>query len=269
MRVTCGILAGRQIQISIRGIKLIEDFINGDKFRDICDLRLGEPLYYLRGTITLYADTAQYVDALRFISNNTDKKFVLVTHNGDESVEQTDIPDNLVKWYAQNLNYEHNKIEAIPIGLENPKWHPFKLDKFKDFKPSKKRVGVFGQFNPVTNPSHRLDLIAKVNSGIIWADLYYCLNGKNFDEYLDNMSRYKFCLCPRGNGVDTHRIWESLYLGCIPIVLKHKTHEFMYGKLPVAFVDRWEDFDESVELNNNFNSELLTMKYWKNKIYSN
>ena len=23
---------------------------------------------------------------------------------------------------------------------------------------------------------------------------------------------------PRGNGLDTHRLWEALYLGCVPIV---------------------------------------------------
>lgn len=247
---------------------MINDFINGKKFKEICDVSLGQDLNAEKNKCILYSDTANYNYALNFIANNKDVKFVLVTHNGDESVEKTDIPENLVKWYAQNLNYEHNKIEAIPIGLENPEWHPFKIDKFKEYKPSKKRVGTFGQFNPVTNPSHRMDLVAKINAGIIWADLYYCLNGKNFDEYLDNMGRYKFCLCPRGNGIDTHRLWEALYLGCVPVVLKHKTHEFMYGKLPAVFLDAWEDFNEDTKVGGSFESELLTMEYWRKKICS-
>jgi hypothetical protein len=247
---------------------MIEDYICGEKFKNICDTSLEDYKDINKDTIILYANTENQKEALYLIELNNNKKFILVTHNSDKSVNKTDLPENLIKWYAQNLDYEHNKIEAIPIGLENPEWHPFKLDKFKNFKPSNKRVGVFGQFNPATNPAHRMDLIAKIKSGIIWADLYYCLNGKNFDEYLDNMSRYKFCLCPRGNGIDTHRIWESLYLGCVPVVLKHKTHEFMYNNLPVVFIDNWEDFDENTEINNsNCNNELLTMTYWKNKIF--
>ena len=31
-------------------------------------------------------------------------------------------------------------------------------------------------------------------------------------------SESAFALCPAGNGIDTHRLWEALYLGCIAIV---------------------------------------------------
>ena len=44
---------------------------------------------------------------------------------------------------------------------------------------------------------------------------------KTFDnnlEYLKELSKYKFSLCPPGNGLDTHRVWESLLVGTIPIV---------------------------------------------------
>ena len=32
------------------------------------------------------------------------------------------------------------------------------------------------------------------------------------------MAEHKFVVAPRGNGWDTHRLWEALYLGCVPIV---------------------------------------------------
>ena len=37
-------------------------------------------------------------------------------------------------------------------------------------------------------------------------------------EFLKDIRNHEFVLCPRGNGVDTHRLWETLYMGSIPIV---------------------------------------------------
>ena len=31
------------------------------------------------------------------------------------------------------------------------------------------------------------------------------------------LSQSKFALCPSGNGFDTHRFWQALYLGCLPV----------------------------------------------------
>ena len=44
----------------------------------------------------------------------------------------------------------------------------------------------------------------------------------DFLEPYDNLLRlhdYEFCICPEGNGVDTHRLWECLYLKVVPIVI--------------------------------------------------
>ena len=44
-------------------------------------------------------------------------------------------------------------------------------------------------------------------------------SNKPYDEYVNELTTYRFCLCIRGNGIDTHRFWESLYLGVIPVVV--------------------------------------------------
>ena len=50
-----------------------------------------------------------------------------------------------------------------------------------------------------------------------------------------------FVLCPRGNGRDTHRLWETLYMGGVPVVLKdHETEQLTKG-LPVVHLRRWAD----------------------------
>lgn len=37
-------------------------------------------------------------------------------------------------------------------------------------------------------------------------------------DYLEKLGRHRFSLAPPGNGLDTHRAWESLYLGTLPLV---------------------------------------------------
>ena len=50
-------------------------------------------------------------------------------------------------------------------------------------------------------------------------------------------------MCPWGNGVDSHRIWETLFLGSIPIVKRHLTFNNLEN-LPIFFVDDFRDISE-------------------------
>ena len=90
--------------------------------------------------------------------------------------------------------------------------------------------------------------------------------------YIEKLSRHKFCISPRGNGVDCHRIWECLYLGVIPIVEK-SPHMSYFHDLPILFVDSYDVI--SIEYLNqiynyfqhkSFNMEKLSLSYWNRKI---
>jgi hypothetical protein len=60
------------------------------------------------------------------------------------------------------------------------------------------------------------------------------------EDYLFTMQQYKFVLSPVGNGVDTHRTWEALMAGSIPIV-ESSVRDSMYDGLPVLIVKSWSD----------------------------
>lgn len=90
--------------------------------------------------------------------------------------------------------------------------------------------------------------------------------------YLENLKKSKFVLCPRGNGIDTHRLWETLYIGSIPIIEKFKTHDICED-LPVLFIDDWLSISENylnekyLEITNKiFNLDKLKISYWENFI---
>jgi hypothetical protein len=83
-------------------------------------------------------------------------------------------------------------------------------------------------------------------------------------------------LSPPGGGLDCHRTWEALILGCIPIVKRFNIPlENVYADLPVLIVDDWEDVTEELLVSTikDFNSRTfdynkLTLKYWVDLIYS-
>ena len=89
-------------------------------------------------------------------------------------------------------------------------------------------------------------------------------------KFISEMYNHKFVLCPRGNGVDTHRLWMSLYLGTIPIVKYHIVHS-TFKHLPILFINDWDEVTEDF-LNQKFEEihskeydfSILKMEYWEN-----
>ena len=64
---------------------------------------------------------------------------------------------------------------------------------------------------------------------------------KDLVGYLDSLIRYKYVLCPEGNGIDTHRFWETIYAGSIPVSKKHITGaEFFDHAVKMAKKYGWE-----------------------------
>jgi len=87
-------------------------------------------------------------------------------------------------------------------------------------------------------------------------------------------SQYCFVLSPHGNGLDCHRTWEALVLGCIPIVKTSKL-DALYAGLPVLIVQSWAQVTAELlqqtmkEFKNKpFHYERLRLAYWVNLINS-
>ena len=66
---------------------------------------------------------------------------------------------------------------------------------------------------------------------------------------------FAFVICPHGCGLDCHRNWEALCLGCIPIV-KTSHIDNLYKDLPVLIVNDWNNIDKNL-LNNTISQFLI------------
>ena len=71
---------------------------------------------------------------------------------------------------------------------------------------------------------------------------------------MKRLSTYEFCICPEGNGVDTHRLWECLYLKVVPVVIESEfTKILQTNGVPLFILDNWDNFDVSKLNYSNFN----------------
>ena len=73
----------------------------------------------------------------------------------------------------------------------------------------------------------------------------------DFETYLEHMRRCKFVLCPRGNAIDCHRNWETIYMRRVPVMKRTPFLEELYKDYQVLFVDDYSEVNEQLLLDNN------------------
>jgi hypothetical protein len=210
------------------------------------------------------------------LDNELDKinknNMILLTHNSDDEIgiKYKDILDsNKIKyWFSQNTNTKHPKLINVPIGLANSKWGHGNLEIFNKYMLSnnkKENLCYFG-FNCGTYPILRNNvktIIEKTCPSFIFYD------NLSFEEYLDKLSKSKYCICPRGNGLDTHRLWECLYLKVVPLVDRNCVSEY-HQNLGIVIIDDWNTVTEDF-LNSKYNEfykklNIPTMSFYENII---
>jgi len=86
---------------------------------------------------------------------------------------------------------------------------------------------------------------------------------------------YAFSISPHGNGLDCHRTWEDMVLGCI-VIVKTSPLDPMYQGLPIVIVKDWSEItiknldkwlrQYSDAFTNPAYREKLTNYYWFSKI---
>jgi hypothetical protein len=189
-----------------------------------------------------------YAHRLReFNPANYDSSFVLVTHNSDENIGDHfntifDHP-NITRVYSQNLMTTHPKCQFIPIGQANRQWSHGNtgslLAIMRKTDSTPKTNHIYYNFAIGTNPRERGKCAGAMNRKQLPVTPM-C----RYDSYLALLATYKYCICPVGNGVDTHRFWECVYLGVIPIVVRNPliTHIESAGYKMIVLND-WDELD--------------------------
>jgi hypothetical protein len=133
--------------------------------------------------------------------------------------------DNVTSVHAQNLQIDHPKAVLLPIGIANAMWPHGNLETVytamrKWYIRRRKPRSVYVNINASTHPFRKKVLDAVNAVGLVNSQ------SRPFTMYLDELGSHEYCLCVRGNGIDTHRLWEALYLGVVPIIVIDEPNVF-------------------------------------------
>lgn len=228
-------------------------------------------------------------------------RYVLISGDGDLTFPENLGMDykgfleneKLLHMFVNNSSVSHEKLTLLPLGIN---YHTIKEGKQNDWgkqqgpaaqngelsavqgglKPFKERKRkCYGNFHfkkesdgPKKYASDRDDAIAKLAKELIDYEEKFIPRSETWKK----QGEYAFVVSPHGGGLDCHRQWEALCLGCIPIV-KTSSIDAVYEKLPVLIVKDWSEvtqalLDSTVEefSKKEFDMDRLLLSYWVNEI---
>jgi hypothetical protein len=206
----------------------------------------------------IYSQSGDLKEMFKF-SAILKRPYILVTGQSDFSPRRSTILSrdrNLALWFAQNNDVAHPRVAHLPIGLNcfehAPEMHQA-LRLLGDVTALDKPNTVLVNFGN-THPSRRdvWDQFCGVGK-TKYTGLVTCaiktqqnniMNNPHLVSYYQKVASHKFVVAPRGNGWDTHRLWEALYLGCVPIVMSSPLDP-LYEEYPVWIVSSWSDVTPS------------------------
>jgi hypothetical protein len=178
-----------------------------------------------------------HLDQFLNIRLATPKKFNLIIHNSDAPFDEARLRRTLpraIRIYAINTVVQHPQLTTIPLGFPDSG-----LKHIPNIRPAAERdIEIYSNFSAGTNVVARANCLKAFEGDprVLRKDP----TGRTQPEYYADMCRSKFVLCPEGTGMDTHRIYEALACGAIPVVL-HGALDNLYSKLPICILNSWTD----------------------------
>lgn len=136
------------------------------------------------------------------------------------------------RWIGCNIPVTHPKILKLPIGVGEPERPNGDHDTL--VRLHAERVPWEDKSPDLCVPYHAQTHTARAVAPT--------LPRLPFEDYMREISRHRFVVCQRGNGLDTHRVCEVLLMGSIP-VLEHSALDDMYSEWNCLLVDSFNSID--------------------------
>jgi hypothetical protein len=199
---------------------------------------------------------------------------ILISNYSDKTVDDSFkyIADNpkVYHWFAINCTLNHPKVSKIPLGL-GASHNSFgnlnllyKMITTKNNNPNRKILINYkiDKLRPLRNPI----------SNCLMFQGFSNTYGLPIEKYWESIVNHEFTLSPPGCGIDCYRLWETLYLGRIPVVINNEAFKDFID-LPILFVDNYDMLFDKLKIpeewkTKEFNWNLLRYKYWTNLIHS-
>lgn len=238
----------------------LQEIIHSVRFRDYFSLER------FSKTLTIYCKTDYILDGSfsRWLNNERSrngKKIIVITGSADYEINNRMVEhlnSTVAYWFGTNMLAQKSNVYGIPLGItsydprttsssflfrygDNSEYHRILADdscieKSWNIKKNS-QWPIYMNFSSHTHYDRsRVWNLFKEHS-LVHANIHEnTYEGRNL--YFEDMRKSEFSICPRGNGIDTHRFWESLYAGVYPIIQKEPIHTYFEG-LPYVTVNEW------------------------------
>jgi len=214
---------------AIRWRRNSSPYLSGDLFSDMSDISLYPPrfrgkqpelaeiqsakvIFCPSDKLSMFLDEYHgHISAKVIICGNSDHEFLDLPPNIPSSIRQLFLQNSFVS--------DHPLVTTLPIGIENFRWgvngNPKNLSIGGSWVQRKNEIliGPFGLTHPIRNEVRKEFL--NQPEGI-----KFISNRIEPSEYGRLSKEVRYVAAVRGNGVDTHRHWETLYRGTIPIIME-------------------------------------------------
>jgi hypothetical protein len=163
-------------------------------------------------------------------------------------------------WSTHVAGNKQKFVNALPIGLPYDRHYGFPFDVIGDVSlvrkaflttalPAVEDMKILGSFedrNSADRPALRT-ILREVRRGRVQE--FPVTRGGHL-KYLQAMRSSGVVACPRGRGIDTYRLWEALYMGALPVILRPpSTFGELLDGLPILYLDDWNELrDENLVL---------------------
>ena len=250
---------------------------------------------------TIYICSSALFDFVNRILPNIRTRFILVSGDSDSKIPIESLPDaafnqlindnRLIVWFSQNLVYSPKsfpKLQYLPIGLDyhsmvnndHEVWGKKTQSKTQEeilLMVSSKAVPIierkpmaYGTFHFQIHRGGRQYAYDQIPKDLVYYEPVPVTRLQTFMKQIE----YAFVVSPPGEGLDCHRAWEALCLGCIPIMISTPLDDMFEG-LPVLIVKSWSDVTRELLDNTiakydmkEYCFDKLKLKYWMDKIHS-
>lgn len=180
----------------------------------------------------------------------TDKRWPIHTQSDLELVHDIAASELVKHWFLENLDSEFSpKVSPLPLGKvfpDEPQNTPFVLPETTPLQDRALKILCFHRVRDGAQWDIRRHVtqLAKTEWAAFCTVVEDDLPEKTF---FDLVQEHAFVICAEGGGVDpAPKAWDTLIYGAIPII-RSRSLERAYSRLPVAQVADWQSDQLSLE----------------------